>query len=71
MSKPSTRKLRKSEPNLADRVHSAVALLGTTLAHWADQHGYPRTTVHQAVNGTRGGKKSMSIRAELEELCND
>lgn len=54
----------------APRVHSILRLYRTTLAGWARKRKYPMTTVHQAVHGTRRGKKTLKIRAELERLLN-
>jgi len=46
-------------------VKAALVLKGLNLAQWARNHGYPTTTVWQAVHGVRSGKISKEIRKAL------
>jgi len=50
------------------QIKAALALRGQTVKDWADEQALPITTVHQALHGTRAGKKSKAIRTQLEEL---
>ncbi len=46
-------------------IKAALIRVGSNLAAWSRDHGYPVTTVYQAASGTRSGKKSLKIRAKL------
>lgn len=42
---------------------------GLNLKKFAEQRGYPISTVYCAATGTRGGAASVKVRAELEALA--
>lgn len=43
---------------------------GTNVTRWANEHGFPVTTVYSIFNGHRSGRLSPEIKRKLEELIN-
>ena len=58
-----TNSRKKDDKPTLDRfiVRAHLAMRRTTLAHWADAHGYNRNTVYLATKGFRHGPHSRTI----------
>jgi hypothetical protein len=59
--------MSRNTTKISQRV-PAIAIPRFNVTAWAQKKGYSRTTVHQAIHGTRNGKVTQKIRNELESI---